>query len=238
MARIDTLSNFLTDVATAIKTKKGDNTPIQASSFDTEIANLPSGDDIDEYIDLQLQSKNLVNYYNWPKMVRKLPPMIPLSQDITNLKFFFYGFEGEELDVSAWDTSNVTDMNRMFYNCENLITLDLSNFNTSNVTDMFSMFKLCKNLISIDISSFDTSNITNMIAMFGGCSSLIKVIINKTTILEMKNPDIFTETPIQSGTGYVYVPDNMVDTYKSATNWSTYASQIKPISELEGYNNA
>lgn len=43
MARTDTLTNYLTDVATAIKTKKGDNTPIQASSFDTEIANLPSG---------------------------------------------------------------------------------------------------------------------------------------------------------------------------------------------------
>lgn len=43
MARTDTLTNYLTDVATAIKTKKGDNTPIQASNFDTEIANLPSG---------------------------------------------------------------------------------------------------------------------------------------------------------------------------------------------------
>ena len=43
MARIDTLTNYLTDIATAIKTKKGDNTPILASNFDTEIANLPSG---------------------------------------------------------------------------------------------------------------------------------------------------------------------------------------------------
>ena len=43
MARTDTLTNFLTDVATAIKTKKGDSTAILASNFDTEIANLPSG---------------------------------------------------------------------------------------------------------------------------------------------------------------------------------------------------
>ena len=43
MARIDNLTNFLTDVASAIKDKKGDNTPISASNFDTEIANLPSG---------------------------------------------------------------------------------------------------------------------------------------------------------------------------------------------------
>ena len=43
MARTDTLINFLTDVAVAIKSKKGDNTAIPAANFDTEIINLPSG---------------------------------------------------------------------------------------------------------------------------------------------------------------------------------------------------
>lgn len=42
MARTNNLTNFLTDVAAAIKEKKGDNTNIQASSFDTEILSLPS----------------------------------------------------------------------------------------------------------------------------------------------------------------------------------------------------
>lgn len=31
--------------------------------------------------------------------------------------------------------------------------------------------------------------------------------------------------------GYIYVPDALVDSYKAATNWSTYASQIRPLSE-------
>ena len=31
---------------------------------------------------------------------------------------------------------------------------------------------------------------------------------------------------------FFYVPDDLVDSYKEATNWSTYADQIKPISEL------
>ena len=43
MARTDTLGNFLTDVADAIREKKGTSDAIQASDFDTEIANLPSG---------------------------------------------------------------------------------------------------------------------------------------------------------------------------------------------------
>ena len=35
---------------------------------------------------------------------------------------------------------------------------------------------------------------------------------------------------------YFYVPDNLVDSYKAATNWSTYAAQIRPISELADLN--
>ena len=42
MARIDNLTNFLTDVASAIKTKSGDSTNIPAANFDNEILNLPS----------------------------------------------------------------------------------------------------------------------------------------------------------------------------------------------------
>jgi len=42
MARTNSLTNFLTDVADAIKEKKGDPTDIPASNFDTEIMNLPS----------------------------------------------------------------------------------------------------------------------------------------------------------------------------------------------------
>lgn len=41
MARTDSLTNYLTDVAEAIKEKKGDDTPINASTFDSEIINLP-----------------------------------------------------------------------------------------------------------------------------------------------------------------------------------------------------
>ena len=43
MARTDTLPHFLTDVADAIRTKKGTEAEIKASDFDTEIENLPSG---------------------------------------------------------------------------------------------------------------------------------------------------------------------------------------------------
>lgn len=43
MARTDTLQHFLTDVAEAIREKSGTEAPIEASTFDTAISNIPSG---------------------------------------------------------------------------------------------------------------------------------------------------------------------------------------------------
>ena len=76
------------------------------------------------------------------------------------------------LDLSGWDTSRVTDMEWMFFHCTSLASLDLSGFDTSRVTDMELMFYGCSSLASLDLSRFDTSRVTNMTGMFYGCSSL------------------------------------------------------------------
>jgi surface protein len=60
----------------------------------------------------------------------------------------------------------------MFEGCSKLTSLDVSNFNTTNVTDMYGMFEGCSNLESLDVSKFNTANVTNMSSMFYGCSTL------------------------------------------------------------------
>ena len=75
-----------------------------------------------------------------------------------------------EIDLSYFDTSNVTSMESMFYGCSQLTSIDLSHFNTSKVTNMHSIFSECLKLTSIDLSHFDTSNVKNMEFMFSGCS--------------------------------------------------------------------
>ena len=70
------------------------------------------------------------------------------------------------------DTSNVTNMYGMFFDCSILSSLDLSGFNTSNVTNMNSMFYHCSSLTSLNLSSFDTSNVTSMYGMFYECTEL------------------------------------------------------------------
>lgn len=70
---------------------------------------------------------------------------------------------------------------------------------------------------------------------FNGATQLDTLILRNSTVCSLANAtDTFTNTKIAAGTGYIYVPDNLVDSYKTATNWVTFANQIKPISELEG----
>ena len=76
------------------------------------------------------------------------------------------------LDLSSFDTSQVTSMNSMFNGMSNLTTLDLSNFDTSKVTDMNYMFAEMFNLTTLDLSSFDTSKVTEMNSMFASMSKL------------------------------------------------------------------
>lgn len=44
--------------------------------------------------------------------------------------------------------------------------------------------------------------------------------------------DTFKGTPIEGGTGYVYVPGDLLESYKAAAHWSSIADQLKPLSEL------
>ena len=88
----------------------------------------------------------------------------------------FSGSQATTIDLSNFDTSNVTDMQYMFYNSQPT-TLDLSNFNTSNVTNMDSMFSESQ-ATTLDASNFDTSNVTNMSYMFSSIRNLKTIYVS------------------------------------------------------------
>lgn len=73
-----------------------------------------------------------------------------------------------KLNLSHFDTSNVTNMSRMFERCTQLESLDVSNLNTSSVTNMYRMFMNCgtDTIGALDLSHFDTSKVMNMNYMF------------------------------------------------------------------------
>ena len=95
------------------------------------------------------------------------------TSQVTDMSRMFCDCRGMiDLDVSYFDTSNVTNMYRMFDCCFSLTYLDVSNFNTSKVTDMGEMFVDCYGLTSLDVTHFDTSKVTNMMMMFSNCHNL------------------------------------------------------------------
>ena len=95
------------------------------------------------------------------------------TSNVTNMNKMFYGARSlTNLDVSNWDTGKVTDMNYMFQNASGLTSLDVSNWDTGNVTNMSSMFYDASGLTSLDVSNWDIRNVTNMEYMFNGARGL------------------------------------------------------------------
>ena len=95
------------------------------------------------------------------------------TANVTSMKkMFAYCSQLTIINLSSFNTSNVTSMEDLFWQCKSLTILDLSSFNTSNVTDMSGMFYYCSALTSLDLSSFDTAKVTTMNSMFNECSSL------------------------------------------------------------------
>ena len=86
------------------------------------------------------------------------------NKPIASMSYMFYSSKATTLDVSNFDTSNVTNMSNMF-RISQARTLDVSNFNTSNVTNISYMFYSSK-ATTLDVSNFDTSKVTNISYMF------------------------------------------------------------------------
>ena len=125
-------------------------------------------------------------YINWNKQYlinssyyfNEIDNFIELIWDnnINNCKNIFSQCEDiTEIDLSNFDTSEVTDMSSMFFGCSSLKSLELSSFDTSNVANMKLMFYNCSSLSSLNLSNFNTSHVTNMLHMFYGCSSLSSI---------------------------------------------------------------
>lgn len=97
------------------------------------------------------------------------------TSNTTNM-YRMFGDMGEvlELDLSSLDTSSVTNMSYLFVNSK-IASLNMSNWDTSGVTDMSYMFDNMPDIEVIDISGFDTSSVRTMCRMFSNSPSLISL---------------------------------------------------------------
>ena len=110
------------------------------------------------------------------------------TSNVTNMGSMFYDCSGlTSLDLGSFTTSNVTNMSNMFRGCSGLTSLDVSNFNTAKVTDIYAMFYDCSGLTSLDVSHFNTAKVTDMSNMFRGCSGLTSLDVSQFNTANVTN---------------------------------------------------
>ena len=124
-------------------------------------------------------------------------------------------------------------MSNMFSFCSALTSLDLTNFNTTNVTYMYNMFDGCSALTSLDLTNFSTANVECMQEMFKGCSTLQSIYVSDNFVVtgikyESYKKNLFTDCKALKGA----IPE-----YDSAKTSSVYANyKTGYFSKLVGKN--
>ena len=244
MARTDNLTNYLTDVATAIKTKKGDNTPIPASDFDTEISEIKIINDAYElkstYNPTTSVSAPIADGSKYRILITSLIKEVPkMALDFTDYQYLNFGFANcvglEKIDVSQWDVSTIISFRSLFYGCENLKEIDMSNWTISeNATSVNLIFKYCSSLKRADLSCFNGAY--NIGELFNGCTSLEFIDIRGIDLVNSGYQNTF----LGGGQGSVgrvpydckiIVADQTQKDYM-ATNFSSYTN-VKTAAEYE-----
>ena len=147
---------------------------------------------------------------------------------------------------------NVTAIgNYAFHECASLTSIDMPNvtaigsyvFNgctaltevvTPNVTSIGDhAFMNCSSITMIDLPV--ATKISSW--AFSGCTALTAVVLRSETAVQLRMwvpgnyYEQFTNTPIARKTGYIYVPSALIDTYKAANGWSTYATQFRALED-------
>ena len=238
----------LTDMANAIRTQTGEASPIPVADYADKI------EQIQNYENLRL-SKTATSFTS--SFDGDVPAMAFYEGDPSAANLEEVNMEEATgiLQQAFYQCANLTDVNipkatriqyRAFMGCTSIAEIAFP-----LIQDVSGgAFQGCTALETVNIPKLKTINSD----AFSGCSSLAELEIGtdatggtigancfKDTALEsltmhysavptLSNVNAFSGTPIANGTGYIYVPSALVDSYKAATNWSTYASQIRAIS--------
>lgn len=135
-----------------------------------------------------------------------------------------YGFYGCTA-LTSFNAPKVTSLGTYsLYNCK----MTSVNFPVATAIPQNGLY----NCVNLEKADFGAASKINQSA-FAYCGSLEALILRRTSSICTLSvaTNAFTGTPIAEGTGYVYVPAALIETYKTATNWVNYASQFRAIED-------
>lgn len=222
---LESLQNDMSRINEALGLPEGSTfTDVATMSENGEITTGEGGGGVD-YFTATIEAGTT----NIPGYVAAISKFPALQNTGTSCAYMFYYFQGDEIDLSGFNTTNVTNMQAMFRGCVNIGGLDVSGFDTTSVTNMQDMFRGCENyLTALDLSSFDTSNVTNMDSMFLYDWNL--------SFIDMRN---FTfDSVVQYGNMFAGVPGTCEIVVKSQTekDWiKTNFPEMENVKTVEEY---
>ena len=111
--------------------------------------------------------------------------------------------------------------NSAFYTCRNISQVSLPMCSYIGINAFWQCYPLAQ--VSLPMCSYIGSN------AFRGCGLLSIITLGYSNICSLNASSTFYNTKITSSKGSIYVPASLVDSYKSATNWSYFSTQIFPI---------
>lgn len=118
---------------------------------------------------------------------------------------------------------------RAIKNCTALTLLVVASLTEINGNDMITG---CSSLVNLSLPAC-----LSIATPFTGDTSLANLFLPGSSLCALTNGSALADTLIASGQGTIWVNDSLVSQYQAATNWLTYASAIRPISEYAGQFN-
>lgn len=93
----------------------------------------------------------------------------------------------------------------------------------------YDAFQDCMKLQMLDFHNLTMLSGSNV---FAGCTALTALILRNTNqVCTLDGTNHFSDNAISNGTGYIYVPRDLVNSYKTATNWTVYANQFRALED-------
>lgn len=232
--------SYLTAIGNAIRTKNGETTTYKPSEMAAAISALNVGADT-----LTQRLENTLTSYSYNGLGYSIPSEGYLAgsafKDCTNL--------------TSVSLPNIKRVGSEAFRNSGLITISLP----SALEVQTMAFAYCSNLESVSAPNayieYANNTFTNSdklafldIYTCGGRSGyptigigtwtfynpLTTLILRQnTSIIPLANVNGFgpETTPIRQGNGHIYVPSTLVEAYKAADNWSTFANQIRAIED-------
>ena len=221
---LNIIESVKTDIKTAIENKGVDMTGVSFPGYASKIGEISGGGGVDQksftegtidIINLD-NSASFVAFYAFINNKTIQTVNLPYATSVGNNAFQSCTSLSQ---VSLPVCSHIGDS--AFYGCLSLtqMSLPMCSYIDNNA--------FC-NCISLSEVSLPICNYIGVYA-FRSCNSLSIITIGYSGVCSLNNSNAFSNTQITSSTGSIYVPTSLVDSYKSATKWSYFSTQIFPI---------